>query len=348
MNCKLFLILNLLFFFVACKNDNDQKTISTFPAEYVLQPKFVELEEVYVGASVLTFDTLYFLTNTPDNQHQIHMYTHNFDYLGSGGQVGKGPGEIINPFMPRVDQQAGVLWFADMGRQELLKFPIDTLIKNPQFLPREAIPIPDDLWFITLYDPLPDNIFRFADFQSPGNLLSFFNKEGERIDSLSIMRNPNLLNLKSKYEQDVVPSFSYEFHPEKDIFALAYVYSDILTILDSKGEIITQVQGPDEINQVPDVRDQNRIKCYAHMQVDDRFIYLLYNGNPTFDAQQNLNIPNRVFVFDWDGQPVASLILEHPIPQFTLDKVNSRFVAMSMTTGDVVIYDIPEEILENK
>lgn len=328
----------------SCKQEAKQGTFRHFPAEYSLHPKFIELDEMYVGGSVMIYDTLYFLTNTPNDTFQIHIYNQNFKYLGSGGMVGKGPGEIINPFMTRIDRQEGVLWFADMGRQELLKFPVDTLVKNHQFLPWETVPIPEDLWFITLYDPLPDNLFSFADYQSTYDIISFFNKDGERIDSLRITRNPDLLNLKSRYEQDVIPTFSYEFHPEKDIFALAYVYSDILVILDSKGEIITMVQGPDEINQVPDVRDDNRIWCYSQMQVDERYIYLLYRGKPIIDAQRNLNIPNQIFVFDWNAQPVASLLLDHPISRFTLDKVSRKFISLSIETGDIVIYDIPEEL----
>jgi hypothetical protein len=345
MKNKTNLLLIVVMLFVSCNHVCEQKSFIHFPAEYTLQPRIIELEEVYVFASVLIYDSLYILTNTPGNSCQIHLYNHDFAYLGSGGRVGNGPGEIVNPFLPRIDQKAGILWFADMGRKELLKFPLDTLIRNLQFLPIEKVPLPKDLWIMTLYDPLPNGLFRFADYQSPDIFIAFFNCIGKRVDSLTIYQNPLLNNLQSMNEQAFMPTYMYAFHPDNQRIALGYVYSDILAILNPKGEIISHIQGPDGINQLPNIINQDQIKCYAHIQVDDRYIYLLFNGKPSFDFQQKVNFPDRIFVFDWDGVPVASLLLEHPIPQFTLDKVNNRFIAMSPTTGEVVIYDIPEDII---
>jgi hypothetical protein len=342
---KITILLLGFFILVSCNENTKQKTFNQFPEEYSLKPHFTELEEPYIHGSFLIYDSLYLLTNTPENPYQIHIYNHDFKYLGSGGRVGNGPGEIVNPFLPRIDQKTGVLWFADMGRRALMKFPVDSLIKNLQFLPTETVPIPEDLWIITRFDPLPNGLFRFADYQSPDALIACFDSIGKRLDSLAISRNPLLNNLQSRNEQNFMPTYMYEFHPKQNLFALAYVYSDVLAILNSDGEIITHIQGPDGINQVPDITIQDQINCYAHIQADDRYIYALYNGKPSFDNQQKLNIPDRIFVFDWDGKPVASLLLEHPIPQFTIDKVKNRFIAMSLTSGDVVIYDIPEELI---
>lgn len=347
MRYKVYLIFIIVIFFVRCDDDNNQKKFSSFPVEYILKPHFVELEENYVHGGFSVYDTLYLLTNTPGNPLQIHVYNETFAFIGSSGRVGKGPGEIINPFMTRIDQQAGILWFADMGRQELLKFPIDSLVNNPQFLPHESVPIPKDLWIITRYDPLPENLFRFADYQSSDALISFFNSSGQRVDSLKITRNALLSNLENNPEQAFMPTYMYEYHPEKDLFALGYRYSDILAIIKTDGEVVTLVQGPDGVDQIPDIADENQIRCFAHIQVDENYIYMLYSGESAFDAQQNLNIPNQIFVFDWEGKPVASLKLEHPIPQFTLDPLNNRFIAMSLTTGDVVVYDIPDELIDN-
>jgi hypothetical protein len=344
MKHKPLFFLYIIVFFLSCGEENSSKTFNRFPLNYILQPEFIALEENYVHGSVLVYDTLYFLTNTPNDTFQIHIYNKSFSYLGSGGRIGNGPGEIINPFLTRIDQKSGTLWFADMGRQELLKFPIDTLVKNYRFSPNESVPIPDDLWILISYDPLDENLFRFEDYQTSSALISFFNDRGERIDSLKVTRNPMLENLESKQDQSYLPTFMCEFHPEKDLIALGYRFSDILAILNTDGEILFIVQGPDDINQLPDLSDDNQINCYAHIQVDENYIYMLYNGKPSFDAQQNLNVPDRIFVFNWEGKPVASFMLEHPIPQFTLDKVNKRLVAMSITTGDVVFYDIPDEL----
>ncbi len=332
----------------SCNNQSSRDSFKEFPSSYSLNAQLIELSETYIHGSFLICDSVIFITNTPDNTHQIHIYNDEFEYLGSGGLKGKGPGEIINPFMARIDYEKDILWFADMGRQELIKFPVDSLVSNPGFNPSQSIPIPKDLWIISLFGSYTDNLFHFADFQSPTNLVSFFNQQGQRIDSLTIYKENLPSGLINSNKQAFMPTYIYQFHPDYQRLVVAWVYSDKFAILKGDGEIIKILKGPDDIDQIPDITNENQIRSYAQIQVDEKYIYMLYRGSSTFDADKNLNLPNRIFVFDWDGQPIASLYIDHPIPQFTLDKTNNRFLSMSMNTGDIIIYDIPDKLLMNE
>lgn len=325
---------------VSCQFNSKQVEFNQFPAEYMLEPKIIMLEQHYVHARLHLYDSLIFLTNTQDNPYQIHVYNADFQYIKSSGLVGAGPGEITNPFFAAVDHKNRSLWFLDMGKQFFFKFHIDSLMDNPVYFPGTYVTVPSNKFGITQYYPLKNDTFSYSDFNVSPPMISFMDMQGVITDSIMLNDLPE--NFHHNPNGTFLNTFLYKHHPSADKIALIHRFCDIMAVIDKEGNVLATSQGPDMITQVPDARNRNQISTYDDMQADDTFIFGLYRGTTVFDETLQLNYPRSIHVFRWNGEPVARLNLKHPLTEFTLDRKNKRLIGFSLKSGNVVEYSLQE------
>ncbi len=348
-NLKLFIhLLVILAFVVSCNRKHEKITFSKFEQEYNVLAANGNIKENFIHGILYAYDSLYIMTNTPNNNHQIHVYNRTFEHITSSGITGRGPGEITNPFLATLDNDNGIIWFFDMGRKELLKYPVDSILLNPGFLPTKSVPIPEDIPVIIRYKPQGVELFSFANIASNDILISFFNHEGEIIDSNQIVRSEKLRNLDNlNQDAHILATYIYDKHPQKDLYVIAYRFSDIITVVDSKGGVVAINQGPDLIDQIPDVLNDDQKLTYADLRTDENYIYALYLGDLRINKNQQPNLPTSIHIFDWNANPIARLNLDHPIPGFTKCDNLNRLISFSLISGDIVYYDLPPELINN-
>jgi len=111
----------------SCKENQGDYKFNEFPEQYSLKARIISINEFYKHCNFNFYDTLVFFTNTPSNRNKIHVYNKDFSYISSTGSSGRGPGEISVPFFASVDTQNGDLWFLDMEKKKIFKFPIDSI-----------------------------------------------------------------------------------------------------------------------------------------------------------------------------------------------------------------------------
>ena len=324
---------------VSCGTRGEKKTHSYFGSVYNLEGRNAGITEHYKSCRIRVYDSLYILIDTPDDSHQIHIYNKDFQYILSSGRTGRGPGEIVNPLFGPLNIDDGIIWYLDMGRRELLKFPVDSILSNPGFLPHESVPVPQDIFVMVQYTPFKDGLISFSDIYSRNFLISFFNREGDIIDSLGIKKREEFDNLNISRDQFIVP-YLYDMHPDGELYAIAYQFSDIISVVDSKGEIVAFSRGPDGIDQAPDQAVNPEITTYADLRCDENYIYALYRGKE-HDEEKSSGI---LHVFDWIGNPVAKINLDQPVHSFTIDNHLGRIVTFSPVSGDIVYYDLPSKL----
>ncbi len=337
-----------LFFLFSCSENSVNIKFTKFPNEYSLKATDISLDEFYKHGRLHFYDTLTIITNTPGDKKQIHIYNKNFKYITSSGAIGRGPGEITNPFLATLDDENGVIWFLDMGKKKILKFPLDSMLINPRFLPTEAIPIPSEIPIILGYASIGENLFSFSNIFSNSVLIAFQNKKGDIIDSLEIVKSNQLKNLDNISPKQPLATYMYKKHPNKNLFAIGYRFSDIIAIINAKGEVIAISQGPDMINQVPDASKRDQLSTYTDIQCDENYIYALYRGDHVFDDNMNLVVPKTIHVFSWDGTPVAKLNIEHSGVALTIQNNPKSFFTFSMSTGGIVSYNFPDNLKQQK
>lgn len=325
---------------VSCRFNTEPVEFRKFPAEYNLKHKFIELEEHYIHARLHLYDSLIFLTNTPENPYQIHVYDNEFQYIKFTGLVGAGPGEISNPFFAAVDDSSSSLWFLDMGKQVFFRFCIDSILNRPVYFPGTYVPVPPNTFGITQYYVFDERTFSYSDFNVSPLMISYIDMHGMVKDSILLNNLPE--NFHHSTQGTFLNTFLYQHHPSMNKIVLLHRFSDMMVIIDNKGTVLHTRQGPDMITQIPDGRNLNQISTYDDLQVDEDFIFGLYRGTTVFDENLKINYPGSIHVFNWSGEPVARLNLGHPLTEFILDTLNNRILGFSLQSGNLVKYSLQE------
>jgi len=320
-----------------------------FQKEVVLKGQLIETELLSYSGLVDIYDTIVIFSNIGSSDgKQVHLFNLNdLRYLASAGTIGRGPNEINNPAYCTVDPANGDIWVMDIGRKSVLKFPVDSIISGEATYTLEC-KVPENRFVLLQFSPYGDG-FYFADNTEPEKLLSFFNSEGQIVDSIAI---PDKLDLNSVEampvnQRMVFFGYSYAFNPDMKRIAIAYKYSDVVTICDSNGEILKKITGPDRISQ--EVKDGiNDIYCYMEVKADSRFIYARYKGTTLLDKETMTVplLPKTIHVFNWKGEPIMKIQTEFDMSSFVVDSKNSRLVTYSPSGGTFVTYELPKELLD--
>jgi hypothetical protein len=91
---------------------------------------------------------------------------------------------------------------------------------------------------------------------------------------------------------------------------------------------------------------ENSKVYYTRLQADDHYIYALYCGKQRpLSWAEEVNAPllwHIIHVFDWEGNLIRKLDLDHPVYEFWLDQVKNRLYTLDMGTDKVYSYDLNE------
>ena len=77
---------------------------------------------------------------------------------------------------------------------------------------------------------------------------------------------------------------------------------------------------------------------YFDIAVDNSFIYALYSGY----LEESHKEADRIFVFNWEGKPVAKLSLDHELWYIAIDKKRELYGVTPKATKPLIRYKLPE------
>lgn len=83
-------------------------------------------------------------------------------------------------------------------------------------------------------------------------------------------------------------------------------------------------------------REKELKNYYGRLQVDDNYIYVLYNGKVQWEDI------NTIYVFDWNGQLIRKIVTDHAIGTMWLDSVRNRLYTTTPRTDEVFYCDLNE------
>lgn len=163
------------------------------------------------------------------------------------------------------------------------------------------------------------------------------------INFLDSTKNKHLLSYKndSVIGSSLINKMSYEsfmkLRPDKKKLLLACRYADQFELLDLENGTHKKVRGP--IGFLPQLApykensgvtvatpDQETLYGFLKGHVTEKFFYLLFSGNGVKSAHRFYG--NKIFVYDWEGNPVKQINLKNDIVDF------------SVTSDDKVLYTL--------
>lgn len=338
------LIVLSLGLFNSCKEKTSDIKFSKFPKIVTLKGKPVGLEEKFKGCLLNCYDSLLILTSVQGSSHPILIYNLNsFKYLASAINIGRGPKEIINPGFIILDKKNGYIWCQDLAVRSLWRFSIDSILVNSHYFPTIKGHLPDFPVPLQL-DVNNDTTFSFIG-NDPTLLIQFFDTTGTIIDSLSIHNKLKIYKTENlSFEtKNFIAYYNYLMNKQTGEFCIIYNRSDIIAILDSKGNIKKIIRGPGRVDQVPEYGNSEQIITNSLVQSDEDYIYCLYKNQKRYDDLTRVipNYSNRINIYNWKGDPVYQVVCDYKVLTFTIDRSKSRIITFSPDIDDIVIYDFP-------
>lgn len=93
---------------------------------------------------------------------------------------------------------------------------------------------------------------------------------------------------------------------------------------------------------------KNSKLAYLDVDVDNKYIYVLYSGMTREEIGEDLFGGRNLLVYDWEGNPIVNYKLDRLIASITLNKDNMKLYAYSVNPKnfkpEIVIYQLPKEI----
>jgi hypothetical protein len=347
---KNILLILIGFISIAC-NRTGKNYFTDFPSVYNPEGKRIEMEIPVRSGTLHLIDSLLIVTNTFDSKKNIHLFNRtNYKYISSSAVIGKGPGEITNPFLATLDKSKRVIWCMDHGKRKIIRFPIDSILFDPNYIPSYSVPVPPEKRLLIQYMPYDNKLFSFLNnkpnlHSKSKALISFFDHNGNILDSLNIASNYGGYEDSWKLQNSNKIFYKYNFHPSKDKIVVVFRFSDIINILDNNGNILSSIQGPDKMNGNPLAPLTEAVLAYFDVCSDNKYIYCLYQGGERTKNENGMiisNYPHSLFIFDWDGIPIARINFEHSVTSFVIDQLNQCIITFSPDFGDFVIYELPQ------
>ncbi len=255
---------------------------------------------------------------------------------------GKGPSEALGVFNFGIIGEK--IWIQDVMLKKLLFNNLKEILGKNEDLRFKEFKVNDFYYDIDFMDS--------SSFYAVGNLYSKY-----KVDEVKL---PESTKVKSFGEFEFIPEeipvdalkdsyLSYVcLRPSGEKLVLAYRYTDVIEIYDINEKSWIAIQGPEVFNVEFEVgknsfgnnfmeKTSNTRRAYNYGTVSDNFIYLLYSGK---ERNENWSISNCIFVFDWDGKPVAKLNLDRNISKFAITNDEKTIYAYDENNGNIIKADL--------
>lgn len=342
------------FFLGSCKqNGNITVSINEFPKTLNLSHKKIKVaSNLYTPVGLSLLDSVAVVLDLKsDTLFQVFRLP-GFDRIGGFISRGQGPDEeyFVDPFIQRLP--GNVVMYRSGSTVRKLSF--NMLNQNFEFI--DDIELPASLLDLFHIIELNDGVIVGVktDGQTEREFVSY-NKRSKEIKDFGVdypVVNKDITI--SEEFKNMVFAKALTAKPDKKLFACVYDKFPILRIYSNRGELKKEVRLNNGqsfpyalIESNPTIKSINDImQNYRMIKSTDRFIYALYMGKKSGDVSPGLNdFSNTIHVWDWDGNPIAELKLDHQIFTFDVDKDDHGLVASSLESLNVLYKYVLEDLL---
>jgi len=319
----------------------DTIKFKNFPKEIdIILNEFLKLDDAYVRQLFLNDSSLIILDLKAKSNYFFQQYSlKNKNLIRSFLKRGAKFGEAIVGFSGGIYNNEN-FWFHDISLSKLVTASITKNSTNDEFVRMTQFNLPYFYHSIQV----KDSTTLFA--------------EGARHAENKIQE----LNLYSGKEKNLFDSYNYRpsntpyyswkgahegflyIKPTKDKLVIAYSFTDKIEIFDlkiGKSKIIsgpinfeTKFTARNREGRDEAVIDEEAKYAFINGFLTDKYIYLLYSGKNGHFAKQDQ--ANLIYVYDWNGSPVAKIKCNKEITAFTVSDDNTVIYAFDQETKYVV------------
>lgn len=283
-------------------------------------------------------------SRTHEGGYWMNILTIQGELVDKKVKRGRGPDEILsagssgfyNDLFWVFDSGLGRLWFMKNfleGELYLKSYATDLNVLLARYLNHSSL--------ITFGSTGTKNKYDVYDFKANRIIKGYGN--------FNTLSKYTVLEHSNKEEWNPQPEklfFEGDFKvkPDRTKFVASCYYIDAIEIYNIDGTLVKCLRGPLNLN--PDFkvfkteeyagvdRPPHTKVGYTYISCSDEYIYAGFSGKQIIE-----NSPfhfEKIYVFNWEGESIAILYLNHPTGSFVIDEKEKTIYAVSGRSGDLI------------
>lgn len=302
--------------------DANRKEFNSFPkTSQITFQAFFKPDNNKKAEAILFTDTTIITVNTDNLTNDYLFYEYNKsskEMIGRYIEWGAAKNKIIAPMSYGLHNQ-NKLWVHDISLNKVLILPLENKNNFDSILEHQSYKIPEFSYSIQL---LQENKILKSGLFNVKEYLQIAQLENATVEkTIGVFKKPSekhTLNIwKAAYE-----GFLFLKNDERKA-VIACRYTDRIEIFDLELNTMKKIIGPLKFDPVFFSKNENSHDNfimsrtekttfgYLGGSVTNKYIYLLFSGK--LQKEENFNLSNEIFVFDWEGNPIKKLLLDRVV-----------------------------------
>ena len=283
-----------------------QNVVNVHDKIQVFDPEEVMCSKV---ATLSVMGDYLIIRDSGDQGKLFHLFDkHNLQYLCSTGDKGQGPGELSGAWSTMYDEARHKFYVPDPNYLKIFSFDIDSLMKDPDYLPTVKQEIKKDDG-----GNYPLHAIYVNDTLAYGNGIQFYEEKYRYIAMKWNMQTGQLWF--NQHHQGKRTYGAYVAYSERhNLLVQSDGAYDELTFLDGDMNLIRYVKGP----QWSEERDA--LSHFGSVDFYNDYIIVEYDGTGWAEG----HYARICYVFDIQGNYVKTLNLDYNINTISVDEENDR------------------------
>lgn len=331
---------------VSCSSSVDEVKMPIDPTqlfndqEEIKHTRF-EIDEMDIAApqQLLVVDTLLIINNQFEDENETYFYgVYNRNsglFYQLFGREGRGPDEFLdNSYMFRAPNGSSNIIINNRRLFSLSEISLERVLSNSSKITVDHV---DELnTSYSLVSKIGDDLLFGTGFFSDGRF-ALSDGSGDLINmSLNYPFEDNFDDI-TKRDLGMAYQSSFSLHPTKPFIAVANFTAGNLDILHVENEMIEEInqihsyppkfENQSSGTQISVTFDADNKRGYYDIDVTEEYIYTLYSGRDRTAPNQSTG--NKIFVFDWNGNPIKQLNLDVEVSRLAVSQNNETLYAVA-------------------
>lgn len=273
----------------------------------------IDIGDLLVGsiAKVYVMDECFFIMDYKAYDDQLHVFDKAFKHVCSGIRKGRGPGEIIIPGEPIIDEAHRVFYVPDYGKQTIFCYKLDEFIADSTYIPASKMNL-NTKQFPSKSQFISEDLLLGVIIEPIGN--SSYKQSLAKWD----MNNGEIIPMPYEHPDIERRRVDFAVSCQTGLYVEVYHHHDLMTICSLDGLLKYNIYGPKW-----DSRTSNAFIFYDKpLFCRDRIIVSYSGGKNDFDE----SYPTKLVLFDLEGNYIKTLETGYKISDFCYDEKSDRLI----------------------
>lgn len=271
-----------------------------------------------------------------DSNHFMVYSTESFEYLGSCVSCGRGPTELLSPYIPSINPDMNLLYTNDNNLGEAYGIDILESLKASRGVISQVTKLPRGV-----VDWAPISPSSQITFCVQGKQFSFLmiDPSGRIVKSIQPFGDLDADHYMTKL------SFLMTVNQETGQVAMPMVCFPQMLLLDTETDDIHSIAVDKAARRWETILntyfDQNSVQYYSGVASSSKYIFASYWGCSIGKTMAGGH-GSKIHVFNWEGDLLYEILVKEDIGPITYDQKSRYLYGVDISTDKIVRYDLSD------